>query len=555
MDINNTKVAPGMEVSYQIKFTPEAKVDVSYDLIVITEREKFIVPIRGIGCKVMLEFMDRIDFGEVPVKYRIEKPIILRNVGEKITKWMLKCSSSNISVSKKEGILDMGKSEQIICTFSPEEARYYKEQMTLSYDEFEAPIWIEGCSKNDDVELIPRIIKLEDAYITLHSQYVVELHNKTSVPIEFVWKQHPSKEKEDEIKKKVFENLNRQEAEEKILNELQIDYEEVQGAEDTSIDLEDSYDEEEKILINERNHLKSVNEIARKFEKIKKSLNEDQMCYENPNFQIEPLTGKIWPNTKMVIGITFKPEKAITYRSEAYCDVTGLEKRLRLDMSGVGIGPKAKLNFYEHNLLDRAITSEYKFTDNALVITNIGVIDCEFVIEAPNTPCAKQFKFGITQGVLKPRGEKESGEMVIPITFFAERLGEFTEKFLIKILKSGAVLPVVFKGHVIAPFCRFSEERIDFGKVSLGFPRRKEVELINESDVPIKYRLRISTDSKDVNQINTIFIINPIQGIIEKKERKKIEIEFKPESERAYEIVVLMDMEDIGKIFLLLLFF
>jgi hydrocephalus-inducing protein len=105
VDISNTKVAPGMEVKYCIKFTPEAKVDVSYDLIVITEREKFIVPIRGIGCKVMLEFMDRIDFGEVPVKYRIEKPIILRNVGEKITKWMLKCSSTNINVSKKEGIL------------------------------------------------------------------------------------------------------------------------------------------------------------------------------------------------------------------------------------------------------------------------------------------------------------------------------------------------------------------------------------------------------------------------------------------------------------------
>ena len=71
----NTKVAPGMEVSYLIKFTPEAKVDISYDLVVITEREKFTVPIRGIGCKVNLEFTDYIDFGEVPVKYKIEKQL------------------------------------------------------------------------------------------------------------------------------------------------------------------------------------------------------------------------------------------------------------------------------------------------------------------------------------------------------------------------------------------------------------------------------------------------------------------------------------------------
>ncbi len=112
-------VAPGWEVSYLTRFTPEAKIDVSYDLIVITERENFIVRIRDIGCKVMLEFMDNIDFGDVPFKYRIEKPIILRNVGEKITKWMLKINSPHVIVSKKEGILDIGKSEQIICTLCP----------------------------------------------------------------------------------------------------------------------------------------------------------------------------------------------------------------------------------------------------------------------------------------------------------------------------------------------------------------------------------------------------------------------------------------------------
>ena len=100
----NTKVAPGMEVNYLIKFTPEAKVDISYDLVVITEREKFTVPIRGIGCKVNIEYTNFIDFGEVPVKYKIEKPFIIRNIGEKITKWMLKCVSSSVSISKKEGI-------------------------------------------------------------------------------------------------------------------------------------------------------------------------------------------------------------------------------------------------------------------------------------------------------------------------------------------------------------------------------------------------------------------------------------------------------------------
>ena len=203
----NTKVAPGMEVSYLIKFTPEAKVDISYDLVVITEREKFTVPIRGIGCKVNIEYTDYIDFGEVPVKYKIEKPFIIRNVGEKITNWMLKCMSNSVTISKKEGILDIGKNEQIICTFCPEKEKNYKEKMILTYDEADHIINIFGKSKNDAVDISPKILEMEPAYITLHTEKTVTITNDTGVPIEFVWKQFESKEKEEEAKQKVFQNI------------------------------------------------------------------------------------------------------------------------------------------------------------------------------------------------------------------------------------------------------------------------------------------------------------------------------------------------------------
>lgn len=43
------KVAAGIEISYIIKFSPEAKIDYTYDLVVVTEREKFIVPIVAVG--------------------------------------------------------------------------------------------------------------------------------------------------------------------------------------------------------------------------------------------------------------------------------------------------------------------------------------------------------------------------------------------------------------------------------------------------------------------------------------------------------------------------
>ena len=41
------------------------------------------------GKRAMVDFPDTLDFGNVPVKYTTEKPIIIRNLGEKTTKWFL----------------------------------------------------------------------------------------------------------------------------------------------------------------------------------------------------------------------------------------------------------------------------------------------------------------------------------------------------------------------------------------------------------------------------------------------------------------------------------
>ena len=56
MDSNSkgNKVAHGMEITFIIRFSPEAKIDYSYDLVVVTEREKFVVPILAIGKRSMM---------------------------------------------------------------------------------------------------------------------------------------------------------------------------------------------------------------------------------------------------------------------------------------------------------------------------------------------------------------------------------------------------------------------------------------------------------------------------------------------------------------------
>jgi hydrocephalus-inducing protein len=112
------KVAPGMEISYIVRFSPEAKIDYSYDLMIVTEREKFVVPIRAVGCRSMVDFPDSLDFGLVPVKHPAEKPIMIRNIGEKTTKWHIKVPNG-FKINKQEGILEVGSSEQLVFQFIP----------------------------------------------------------------------------------------------------------------------------------------------------------------------------------------------------------------------------------------------------------------------------------------------------------------------------------------------------------------------------------------------------------------------------------------------------
>ena len=81
----------------------------------------------------------------------------------------------------------------------------------------------------------------------------------------------------------------------------------------------------------------------------------------------------------------------------------------------------------------------------------------------------------------------------------------------------------------------------------MGFDKVETVVLYNESDVDIEYRLRIATDSQDSDKaMETVFEISPKEGRVEKKKNKEISITFRPDKERPYDIVVLLDMLGIG---------
>lgn len=71
----------------------------------------------------------------------------------------------------------------------------------------------------------------------------------------------------------------------------------------------------------------------------------------------------------------------------------------------------------------------------------------------------------------KKKGTLGVGERIpIQITFSSSIPGEFKETFRWKLEGSSELLSILFIGHVIAPTFQFSQDVIDFGKVSYEFP-------------------------------------------------------------------------------------
>ncbi|KAH8872458.1 Hydrocephalus-inducing protein like [Schistosoma japonicum] len=81
LNSQGSKVAAGLSLSFSIVFTPGANHDYRHDLMCVTDRELFSVPIFCIGPRAILDLPDDIYFNEVPVKVMNKKVLGVRNIG------------------------------------------------------------------------------------------------------------------------------------------------------------------------------------------------------------------------------------------------------------------------------------------------------------------------------------------------------------------------------------------------------------------------------------------------------------------------------------------
>lgn len=127
------------------------------------------------------------------------------------------------------------------------------------------------------------------------------------------------------------------------------------------------------------------------------------------------------------------------------------------------------------------------------------------------------------------------------LSFSSSRTGSFVEDLVFQITQSDEELQMSMRGSVVNPIISFDQLKLDFGVVPVGFPVTKNVNLVNQSQVPVTFALRMSCEgsalpvtcddfalaSSNKPQLQAHcreFTLSPITGIIEPNIATAIEV-------------------------------
>ena len=186
--LSDGRVAPGMEVAFTLTFKPQEYRDYSYDLTVVTEREKFLVPVRAQGPRAFLSFPDSLVFESTAVKSQATRTFVVRNLGDKPATYVLQVPPP-FSVSPQQGTVPVKGNLQVTLAFSPSSSRAFEGELRVGYDDGSAAfVAVSGEGHDVDVALDSGLALLDATYISLRSETTVRLANRSEVPVHFDWR-------------------------------------------------------------------------------------------------------------------------------------------------------------------------------------------------------------------------------------------------------------------------------------------------------------------------------------------------------------------------------
>uniref|UniRef100_A0A8C9G5T6 HYDIN/VesB/CFA65-like Ig-like domain-containing protein n=1 Tax=Pavo cristatus TaxID=9049 RepID=A0A8C9G5T6_PAVCR len=463
------KVAPGMTSTFRILFTPEENKDYFHQLTCITEREKFVVPIRAIGARAILDFPDQINFSVCPVKHSTQRTLLVCNIGNREACYHIS-THSPFSVDPSVGTLRIGDTMQVTVEFHPLKTGDHCGSLVVHYDTGEDVLTsLYGAAVDVNIRLDRNSLMIAKTYLTLANQRSVVIHNRSEIIAHFQWKAFVTQEEEDQQKLRLCHRLRRQEEDE-------MDHFIDESVVDPSL--------KERLSV-----------LSRVFQNHRAKVQGDSMLFSDDIFAIEPVEGDVWPNSSAEINVIFKPREARLYQQTVYCDISGRETRLPLRIRGEGEGPRLRFSFDQLDIGKVFVGSAHSYE---AILFNKGAIDALFHMMPPSTALGSCFAFVPREGLVPPGGLQH-----IHISFCSTILGRFTEEFGVSVHGCPQPVTLTVRGCVIGPTFHFDVPSLHFGDVSFGFPHTLSCRLSNTSLVPMTFSLRIPGDGSGAPSVSS----------------------------------------------------
>ncbi|XP_068025945.1 hydrocephalus-inducing protein homolog [Melanerpes formicivorus] len=523
------KVAPGMASTYCILFTPEENKDYCHQLLCVTQREEFTVPIRAVGAQAVLDFPQQLNFSICPVKYSTQRTLLLRNVGEREAHYSLS-TQSPFSAEPCVGALGVGAAVQVAVEFLPLRTGEHRGVLSLHWDSGEdIHSSLSGTAVDVNIRLDRSSLSMEQTYLSLSSRSTLLIHNSSSVRAHFQWKAAASQEEEEQQQRLWGQFKPRPPLEPRKQPAPQ----------------------------GRRSRLPRIFQQQRA-----KAQGESLLCRSEEIFTIEPLEGEVWPNSSAEIQVTFKPQAARVYEAKFYCDISGREARLPLHIQGEGRGPWLCFSLEQLDLGQVLVGSSSK---SEVILHNKGAIHASFSLVPPTTALGPCFSFSPCQGLLLP-----DEFQVIQVCFCPPVLGHFTEEFRFSVEGSPEPVTLTVRGCVSAPPLRFDVPCLRFGDVSYGFPHSLFCRLTNTSLVPVAFTLRVPGDGVAEPSVpstaqvldNSLpswkkrarrclrpceFTISPGRGTIPALSFQDIQVTLCSNTQGLYELALVVDVDGVGQ--------
>lgn len=514
------KVAPGMELVYTIAFTPDGQRDYAEELVCITEREKFILPLRAVGRRGVLDFPDAIDFGSgCAVKHMSRKVLLVRNIGDSSAKFVAEYDTNGpFAVQPTTASVPAGETIQVVCTFAPATLGSHRGAVAITYDTGErVALALSGAAEDVSVRLEKASLRLDSTFVGLTSQRTVKLQNRSDIMVKFCWKASATDAEENHWRMRQSQDLWSE-----------------------SLAAGDGSDELSLLLAGDADARTHLALLDRSFRTKQHSLDNATNAYDDDVFRIEPSSGELWPNAEIEVTVIFSPKSAIDYSRNVYCDVTGRATRLPLKVRGCGLGPALEFATTAIDMGKVFVSSAHAYE---VICRNVGSVDAPFHFPSPvsNTPMGFAFTVHPSAGVVAA-----GRETVVEIVFRPSVLGRVDERLTVHVSGSGGdgqgAPTVHFVGSVVAPTFRFATSEYAFGVVPHGFVSSQVNALKNTSLVPVHFKLHLPGDVGEEGD----FAIVPTDVTIAPGDTCDVRIDLLPTQCRDYDVYMCVDIVGVG---------